>query len=136
MKKLDQFRGERGKVLIEVLEIGKGARREKQAFGLNRLGKHVLSDSSSARSGHAYHLTWADVIMQSTFVDRGSISPVMARGIGVRAEMNGRVQGGQGNVVPAAQVAEHFPAWRRVARPDLQPFGYGRADVVEHRCSE
>src|SRR5262249_47027494 len=70
---------------------------------------------------------------QAAFVDGRRLGPVVARRVGVRPEMDGAVQRGQGQGVAAAHIAEDFPRQRRVAPPHAEGGGEGRRGIGNKR---
>ena len=69
-----------------------------------------------ARHAVPHDLAGSEVIIEAAPIDARRVDAVVARRVGVGAEMNRRVQRGQRDVVAAVHVAQHFDA-RAACRP-------------------
>ena len=65
-------------------------------------------------------------------MDCRRIFAVMTRSIRMSAQMHCRAQGGQGNVIAAIDVQQHFTGQRRVAWPNRKFRHNRRRNVVNH----
>src|SRR5205807_2977939 len=86
-----------------------------------------------ARHGDMDHLADTEVIVQASLMNCRRMNAVVARSVGMRAQVDRRVQRGQRNAVAALHVAEDFARGRSISGPHLVALTNARADVVDHR---
>src|SRR5262249_55161806 len=101
--------------------------------------RHLQRPGCDARAAcHRYpdDLAGSQIIIQAAFVDSRSVSAVMTRSIGMGSEMDRGMQRGQRYVRASFHVAKHFPQRRGISRPDLESFGNGGRDIVNHDSAQ
>src|SRR5215472_5668291 len=98
--------------------IGKRVRGDQDALGFDTAAKHVWRNTPATRSGNSNHLTRADVEVEDLLVDSRRVAAVMARRIGVSAQVHRGVKCRERDVVAAAQITKHFAARRSIPWPN------------------
>ena len=109
VQSIDDLRGEGGEILVEIIRIGEGAGGEKHPLGPNRPGHRGGEDALAPTNLHADDPARPQVEVETARVDRGGVGPVVTGRVGVSPEVNGRVQGREGQVIPPLHVEQHFP---------------------------
>ena len=105
-EKADQLRRQRREILAEGLRVGRGAGGEQHARRERRPAQRVRQDDPSRPGAHADELAAADVEVEVLLVDRSRAPAVVARRVGVRAEVNRGAERGHRRRLPRPELGD------------------------------
>src|SRR5687767_12530637 len=100
-----------------MLRVGIRAGADQHASGRDFLSFEMLRrDPLAARELHGEDLAAAYVWLERTLIDALALTMIVARRIGVRADVDGRGDRRKREVIPFGEVHRHLAAKRFVAR--------------------